>query len=378
MAARTGDDLRQLRLRSHRLDGSASGGAPETVRRMLAVQAQNLSGVRWSLGLRTPGLTDAALADSLRQGTIVQTWTMRGTLHLTAPADAPWLLSLLGPRAWSGRGKLWRDTGLTEAVFAKAADVLGTALEGTALPRSTVLRLLEDAGISTGGQRGSHILRYLAETQVVIIGPPQRRTQTFALFRDRIPAVEPPGREEALARLALRYISGHGPATARDLAWWSGLTLADSRLALHLAAPDLAVLPADGKQSSVDPLYVDPSYVEPAVPDARSGGPPTAHLLPGFDEYTIGYADRTLVLEERHRSAVGPAVNGLFRPGLAVSGRIRGTWEQEIRGGSVRLRVAPFPGEALPGAAGAVAVRAAADRYSGFLGLPVVLDGIDG
>ncbi len=370
-------------MRSHLLDGTASGGAPGTVRRMLAVQAQNLSGARWSLGLRTPGLTDAALADALRRGTIVQTWTMRGTLHLTAPADAPWLLSLLGPRAWSGRGKLWRDTGLTEAVFAKAADVLGTALEGTALPRSTVLRLLEDAGIPTGVQRGSHILRYLAETQVVIIGPPQGRTQTFALFRDRIPAVEPPGREEALARLALRYISGHGPATARDLAWWSGLTLADSRLALHLAAPDLAVLSADGEQSSVDPSYVDPSSVhpssvEPAVLDARSGGPATAHLLPGFDEYTIGYADRTLVLEERHRSAVGPAVNGLFRPALAVSGRIRGTWEQEIRGGSVRLRVAPFPGEALPGAAGAAAVRAAADRYSRFLGLPVMLDGVDG
>ncbi|TDK24149.1 winged helix DNA-binding domain-containing protein [Arthrobacter crusticola] len=368
MAALAVHDLRQLRLRSHRLGESPSRGPAETVRRMLAVQAQNLAGARWSLGLRTPGLTDAALADALRAGTIVQTWTMRGTLHLTAPADAPWLLSLLGPRAWSGRGKLWRDAGLTGAVFEKAADVLGTALEGTALPRNTVLRLLEDAGIPTGGQRGSHILRYLAETQVVIIGPPQGRTQTFASFRDRIPAVEPPGREEALARLAFRYISGHGPATARDLAWWSGLTLADSRLALHLAAPALAVLPADG----------EPSYADPEVLDARSGGPATAHLLPGFDEYTIGYADRTLVLEERHRSAVGPAVNGLFRPALAVSGRIRGTWEQENRGGSVRLRVATFPGEALPGAHGAAALRAAADRYSRFLELPVVLDGADG
>jgi hypothetical protein len=244
-------------------------------------------------------------------------------------------------------------------VFAKAADVLGAALERTALPRAGVLRLLEDAGIPTGGQRGSHILRYLAETQVVIIGPPQGRTQTFALFRDRIPAVGPPGREEALGRLASRYIFGHGPATARDLAWWSGLTLADSRLALHLAAPDLAVLPADG----------EPSYVDPEVLDARSGGPVTAHLLPGFDEYTIGYADRTLVLEDRHRSAVGPAVNGLFRPALTVSGRIRGTWDQELRGGSVSLTVAMFPGEAR-GADGAAALRAAAENYSRFLGLP--------
>ncbi len=364
MVARTVDDLRRFRLRSHLLDGSGAGGAAGTVQRMLAVQAQNLSGVRWSLGLRTPGLTDAALADALHEGTIVQTWTMRGTLHLTAPADAPWLLSLLGPRAWSGRGKLWRDTGLTAAVFARAADVLGAALEGTALPRGAVLRLLEDAGIPTGGQRGSHILRHLAETQVVIIGPPQGRTQTFALFRDRIPVVDPPGREEALGRLAFRYISGHGPATARDLAWWSGLTLADSRLALHLAAPDLEVLPADG----------EPSYVHSAVLGTRPGGPVTAHLLPGFDEYTIGYADRTLVLEDRHRGAVGPAVNGLFRPALAVSGRICGTWEQEQRGGAVRLRARMFPGEALPGADVAAALRAGAERYSGFLGLPVVVE----
>ncbi|MHA7263836.1 winged helix DNA-binding domain-containing protein [Arthrobacter sp. TMN-37] len=365
MAALTPEDLRRLRLRSHRLTGSPSGGAVETVRRLLAVQAQNLPGARWSVGLRTPGLTDAALAGALHDGSLVQTWTMRGTLHLATPADAPWLLSLLGPRAWSGRGKLWRDTGLSTAVFAKAAEVLEAALEGTALPRSAVLRLLEDAGIPTGGQRGSHLLRFLAETQVVVIGPAQGRTQTFARFRDRIPAVDLPERDEALGRLALRYFAGHGPATARDLAWWSGLTLADSRLAAGLAAPDLAVLPGDG----------EPSYLDPGVLGNYSGGPAplTVHLLPGFDEYTIGYADRSLVLDDRYRGAVGPAVNGLFRPALAASGRIVGTWSQEARRGAVPLTVATFPEARFTGAAGAeeAAVRAAAARYAQFLGLPV-------
>jgi hypothetical protein len=370
------EDLRQLRLRSHRLaagqpgDRAGQPGDPAgTVRHLLAVQAQNLAGARWSVGLRTPGLTDAALAAALGAGTIAQTWTMRGTLHLAAPEDVPWLLDLLGPRAWGGRGKLWRDAGLTAEVFGTAAEVLLAALDGgTALPRRTVLRLLEEAGISTDGQRGSHLLRYLAETRVIIIGAPQGTSQTFARFVDRIPAVEPPDREEALRRLAVRYIAGHGPAGARDLAWWSGLTLTDSRLGLELAAPGLAAL-----RTGEGTWYVDPSVL-----DAHQSGrrrPAAVHLLPGFDEYTIGYADRRLVLEDRYRSVVGPAANGLFRPAVVTAGKITGTWSQELRAGSMLLTATAFNGTS---GADDSALRRSAARYADFLGRPVLLGGDQG
>jgi hypothetical protein len=203
---------------------------------------------------------------------------------------------------------------------------------------------------------------------VIIIGAPQGTTQTFSRFEDRIPAVELPGREEALRRLAVRYITGHGPADARDLAWWSGLTLTDARLGLALAAPGLAALQTEEGTRHVDP----------AVLDGHRGGrrrPDAAHLLPGFDEYTVGYADRRLVLEDRYRGAVGPAANGLFRPAVLAAGKVAGTWSQELRAGAVTVTATAFDGSF--GADDAALARSAG-QYAAFLGRPVVLGGAPG
>ena len=56
---------------------------------------------------------------------------------------------------------------------------------------------------------------------------------TYALLADRAPSARRLDREEALGKLALRYASGHGPATERDLAYWASLTLGDARRGLR-------------------------------------------------------------------------------------------------------------------------------------------------
>jgi hypothetical protein len=68
------------------------------VRSLLAMQAQDFAGAKWSVGLRTPGSTDAAIESALATGTIVRSWPMRGTLHFTAPEDLGWMLSVTAPR----------------------------------------------------------------------------------------------------------------------------------------------------------------------------------------------------------------------------------------------------------------------------------------
>ncbi|WP_164860628.1 winged helix DNA-binding domain-containing protein [Rhodococcus sp. X156] len=337
------------------MSGLRWGTAVAAARHLLAVQAQNLGDAGWTLGLRTTGLTEPAVAAALASGELVRTWTMRGTLHLCAPEDVRWLLALLGPRAYGGRSTLWRSCGLDEQQLTRARQVARVELAGDRLvARPALLGALADAGVPTAGQAGSHVLRYLAESATLVPGPPSGRTPTFALLDDWVPAGPAPSREEALARLAVRYVAGHGPATAKDLAWWSGLLLRDCQHALRLAGDELVEVSVAGEAHHVSASLLD----RPADPAPR------VHLLAGFDEYHIGYAHRRLILDDAHRATVGPAKNGLFRSPLLVDGRIAGTWSRTLRTRSVEITVDPF-GELPPELAAPLA--AARTAHAAFL-----------
>jgi hypothetical protein len=392
-------DLRRLRLASQLLVASGPGknagssqdagsGRPaETVRRLLAVQAQNLAGAFWSVGQRTPETTLGDVEADMAAGVVVLTWPMRGTLHLVHADDAEWLLPLLGPRAAAGRGKLWRDVGLTDAVFDRAAAVLSEALTDGPQTRPEVLGVLERAGISSEGQRGSHLLRHLAERRVIIFGPRRGKTQTFMRYEDLIGVGGTEfGRDESLRLLALRYMKGHGPATEQDLAWWSGLTLRDARTAVALAAPDLASVAVADRLYYLDRDVLagyegsgeGPGHTSPEEANLGKSSP-AIHFLPGFDEFHIGYADRQLILAPEHQVLVGPGKNGLFRAPVIIDGIIAGIWSAEERKGQVDVDVVVFAGSsgADPFSRRAEAVkletltsgaRAAADAYGNFLG----------
>ncbi|WP_342024808.1 winged helix DNA-binding domain-containing protein [Arthrobacter citreus] len=399
-------DLRHLRLASQLLvtagpgqnagsshnagssQDAGSGRPAETVRRLLAVQAQNLAGAFWSVGQRTPGTTLGGVEADMAAGVVVLTWPMRGTLHLVHADDAEWLLPLLAPRAAAGRGKLWRDAGLTDAVFDRAAAVLSEALTDGPQTRPEVLGILERAGISSEGQRGSHLLRHLAERRVIIFGPRRGKTQTFMRYEDLIVVGGTEfGRDESLRLLALRYMRGHGPATEQDLAWWTGLTLRDARTAVALAAPDLAAVAVADRLYYLDrdvlAGYEGSGCIGPghSGPEEASGGEssPAIHFLPGFDEFHIGYADRQLILAPEHQVLVGPGKNGLFRAPVIIDGIIAGIWSAEGRKGQVDVDVVVFAGssgadplsrqaEALRLESLTRGARAAADAYGNFLG----------
>src|SRR4029079_2478721 len=75
---------------------------------------------------------------------------------------------------------------------------------------------------------------------LICSGPLQGKQHTYALLDERVPPARPIARDEALAELAFRFFRSHGPSQARDLSWWSSLTLAESRRAIDLAGDRLA------------------------------------------------------------------------------------------------------------------------------------------
>ena len=197
-----------------------------------------------------------------------------------------------------------------------------------------------------------HILAYVELRGILCSGARQGKRQTYALLDERASGAETLGRDEALGALARRYFRSRGPATARDLAWWSGLPPADARAAVAIAGETLERVTVDGEAHWL-------------VPDgAATRVPGAAHLLPPFDECLIAYQERRAFLDPQHTRRINNG-GGVFKPALLVGGRIAGTWSRTLGPRTRSLVVQPF--DPL-GDDERAAVKAAVARYARFLG----------
>lgn len=317
-------DIARSRVHTHRLDSADEPSASAAVASLLAMQAQDYRGGLWSVGLRSSDLTEADVERALLDRKIVRTWPMRGTLHLVAAADARWLPELLGPRASQSAAGRRRGLGLDDDAVKKARAAWEAGLSGgRCLGRPDLFALMDAAGVDSGDQRGPHLLRYFAEQGVLCFGPHQGRQPTYALLEEWVPDARVLDRDEALAELALRYFSSHGPATLDDFVGWAFLTKGDARRGLAAAEKQLQRVEVDGV----------PHWYE-----GTDTAPTGVQLLPGFDEYVLGYKNRSAFATPQIMSAVVPGGNGMFKASVLFDGQIVGLWSvkrfarrQEVR-----------------------------------------------
>ena len=322
-----------------------------------AMQAQDFRGAKWSVGLRATGVSDATVEQALANRTIIRTWPMRGTLHFVAPDDVRWMLALLASRVLAASKGRWQALGLNDNIFAQSRKVFRQALHGEQLTRNEMYQALERAKISTAGQRGYHLLWRNAQEGLICLGAPRGKQQTFVLLDEWVPTAKPLAREEALAKLVVRYFTSHGPATVKDFVWWSGLTVKDAQAGIGTNASQLASERVDGK-----------TYWMARRMSALRPRSPVVHLLPGFDEYILGYTERDPILDPRHARRVYGGLNLLFNPTIVINGRIQGTWKRLIRKDTVALSLHPFT---TLNKAQAHALQRATQGYGEFLGLRV-------
>lgn len=363
MARRTALNIPDRRLRNQRIAGAGFETPGSVVAWMGAVQAQDYLGALWALGLRMETAREDAIEQAIADRTVVRTWPMRGTLHFVAPADVRWMLGLLTPRVIAGQRSRHRQLELDQAVFDRSRDLLTRALEGgRQLTRDALYEVLEAAGVSTAGQRGIHILGWLAQDGLLCFAARQGKQQTFALLEEWVPAARPLARDEALAELAARYFTSHGPATVQDFTWWSGLTVADAKVGIELAGPRLEREVVDGSTYWF-------AAAAPSAGQVASPASPTAYLLPPFDEYTVAYRDRSAVLDPAQTGVISS--NGIFYPILVLNGRVAGTWKRAFKKGAVIITLSPFSPLKKKEKQ---AVAAAAERYGAFLGMPAVVE----
>lgn len=350
-------DLLALRLRSLLLAERRSRRPAEVVEWFGAMQAQDLSSAGWSFGVRSPGSTQQDVHRATVDREILRTWPMRGTVHFVPPRDARWMLELTAVRALAGQARRRQDLGLTEPMLEAAVEVLTEALRGGGcMTRGACVQLLVEAGIHTAPEHGYHILLYASELGVTCMGPQEGKEQTFVLLDEWVSDPLHMGRDEALAVLALRYVRSHGPVTRHDLARWTGLTVGDATRAIGLAGDELVPVEVGGVA-----MVVAAAQLEDEGRDL-----PDLLLLPGFDEYMLGYKDRAAMLTDEQFTMVVPGRNGVFKPTVVVDGRVAGTWSRKVRAAHVDVAVVPF-GDLSP--ATRRGVERATAAYGAYLGL---------
>lgn len=319
-----------------------------------AVQAQDFHGALWAVGLRLSASTERDVERAIADRAIVRTWAIRGTLHVVRASDLRWMLDLLAPRVVSISAGRMRAFGIDEAVLSESREVVKEVLRGgRLLTRPELYAALDAAGLSTSGGRGLQILWRLALGSHVCLASRRGRQQTFALLDEWVPRGKEFGPAEASEELAARYFTGHGPATVRDFAWWSGMPLSESRDALRAASDRLTKEAVDGETYWSSPEAPDP--------EGADGG----FLLPAFDELMVGYADRSALLDPAEQA---PGSSALLGPVAVVDGRMVGNWKGRVTKHVVKVTFTPSS-HVRP--AQNRALVSAAESYGRFLGVPI-------
>jgi hypothetical protein len=344
-------DIANIRLVNQQIAGTKFTSPKETVAWMGAMQAQDYAMVKWAVGVRLPNSTEKTIEAAMDRGDIIRTHVLRPTWHLVAANDLRWMLALTAPQIKAGMKSRHKELGLTEAILSKSRKILEKTLRGgNHSTREELIAVLNKANIDTDENRASHLFVAAELDSLICSGASKNGKQTFALLDERVPQTKPLGRDEALASLAQRYFSSHGPATLDDFNWWSGLSAGDAKRALDMVKSELK------PEVVEDKTYW---FVEGKVKAKES-----AFLLPAFDEFIISYKDRGATIAiENHKRAVSR--NGMFHPTVVVNGQTLGLWKRTFKKDKVGIEFDYF---VPPSSASRKLIEAAAIRYAEFSG----------
>ncbi|RYU10331.1 winged helix DNA-binding domain-containing protein [Nocardioides iriomotensis] len=355
MSTLTDLDLARWRLRTQHLTAPAPDAAA-VVGHLLCVQAENVSQTAWAVATRTSTPDAADLGGLVDSGQVVRTHVLRPTWHYARVEDIGWLLELTAPRVRKTTGQGLKVAGdLDDARIERMSQVvLDTLAARPDRTRDELAAALAAEGVDPGGFALMLLLADLELQRLLVSGTPRDGTHTYARFEDRVPAT-PFDRDEALGTLALRYFTGHGPATLDDLVYWATLTRGDAKAGLAAAQDRLASFEHDGRTYWHDPADEPPRRDEPSEP--------RGHLLLILDELYRGYQDSRMVIDSAglvprgRESAIGMAV---------VDGQMVARMKRTVNTRSVRFELTPYdvlrPGDR-------AALDETAERYAAFLGL---------
>jgi hypothetical protein len=310
------NDISRTRLANQLIIKNNFKSVQEIVSWMGAMQAQDYSWAIWAIGIRLHNSAKQTIEAAINNGDIFRTHVLRPTWHFVYTEDIYWMLKLTAPQIKSTLKSRHRQLNIDDKETRKCFRILESSLlDNNHLTRDQLLSILVKSGIEIKDNRASHIF-LLAELEGLISsGIIKNGKPTYALLEERIFNKISLTKEEALAKLALKYFNSHGPATLQDFTWWSGLPVKDVKSALNLVQSDFISESLNGNK-----YFFNKSAIK------SPGKIYQIHFLPAYDEFMISYKDRSAsVKKERTKNLISS--NGIFKPAIELNGEIIGIWK---------------------------------------------------
>lgn len=321
-----GFEIAHWRLANQHLSGPGRLDPVDVVRHFGAMQAQEFTMAKWSIGERS-GVDEATVGKLIDEGAILRTHALRPTWHFVAASDIAWIQALTGPRVHAITGYYYRLHGIDDELSAKTNRLIAQALAGgNHLTRSEVGQALAASKVEATGVRLGHLMMRAELDGLIANGPMRGKQQTYALVSERVADQIELSRDEALAELTRRYFTSHGPATIKDFAWWASLTVADIKRGLALLGDALA-------SDEVDGLTY---WFAPSEPPHQVRSP-SAHVLQGFDEYVVAYTQSRPVTNIAKLTNSPPNENTVIHP-IVLDSQVIGYWRRIVERGGVVAR----------------------------------------
>lgn len=308
----------------------------ELVSWMGAMQAQSYSMVKWAVGMRLKSATIQSVDEALRKGEILRTHVMRPTWHLVAAEDIRWMLKLSAQRVIAANESYAKghDLEISEELYTKSHNLLEEILCGNkSLTRQEIAEHFNRSGIMADNHRMTRFMARAEQVGIVCSGEDKGGKCTYALLEERVAPVPEITKDESLARLARSYFRSHAPAVLQDFIWWSGLPISEAKQAIYLIESELTAEQWNGQTW----------YIHDAC-RTRGKASGCVHLLPSYDEYLLGYKDRTDVLPKEHYPKAFTN-NGLFYPVVLHDGQVIGNWNKSAKKGGKLIEHSCFRSE---------------------------------
>lgn len=352
-------DIVRYRLHNQFLSQTQCTRPSQVVERLGAVQSQDYAGAKWALAQRLQdATTESALDKAFNEGKILRTHVMRPTWHFVSPRDIRWLLTLTAGRVHTGNAFMYRKLELDPETRKKSYKIFEKSLrDNKYLTRPEIGTDFAKAGIQAEGMRLGYFIMSAELDGVICSGPRKGRQFTYALLEERAPQAKPLKQDEALAELTRRYFATRGPATLHDFTWWSGLTMAEARKGIEMVR----------KQFVSEVLEEQTYWFEESVTPVREKSP-TVHLLPNYDEYFIGFKDRSAIAKLANQAGIQSDDPALIAHVIVLNGQVAGGWRRTITKNTVTLERNLLVDL---NRTQERALQQEVDRYSEFLQLPV-------
>ncbi len=353
MAMITSAEIIGLRLQNQQIADSRFRSPAALVGHMGAMQAQHYEMVKYAIGLRIPAATKGQVERALDSGKIIRTHALRPTWHLIRATDLTGVLQLTAPRILASLKTRHRQLGLSAEVLQKAFHTFQNVLKGhPGRSREELLSALQKTGVKTqGDNRGAHILMAAELNQIICSGKQKGKQSTYALYPAAAATSGDLSHERLTAWLAEKYFTSHGPATAADFSWWSGLTLTAARQGLAAIAAKLASVTLGGER-----------YWYRKGTDRLHGDTEKAYLIPAFDELVVSYKNKAMLFQPKDKSKAISS-NGIFWPVVLINGQATGLWKLVKKTNGLQIQTTLFRRHSAKEKA---LIRAAASRAGSF------------